>query len=269
MWAIAQFSLLKMRESAFYLLMIVAALICLFTNTADPVTEQVARGSLFSYAFSGSSGAPSIAMGSCVALIISILISSFYGSSEIPSDINSGVILVILSKPVGRLRYLAGKFAAIVIMAFSIFLFLQLVLFTSSKFFGFGVVPYNSFQMALRQFIPALILLPLIAANITFSILAGALGAMIFTALYLLFCVVMAFLPLTIALFPDGMIPLADSLLFAVHYSFLNPLFYFHDMAVGTVPLIALIFYSCAVTTLFLLLSIYMLFTTDMNADTH
>ena len=120
-----------------------------------------------------------------------------------------------------------------------------------------------------KQFIPALILLPLIAANITFSILAGALGAMIFTALYLLFCVVMAFLPLTMALFPDGMIPLADSLLFAVHYSFLNPLFYFHDMAVGTVPLIALIFYSCAVTTLFLLLSIYMLFTTDMNADTH
>lgn len=269
MWAIAQFSLLKMRESAFYLLMIVAALICLFTNTADPVTEQVARGSLFSYAFSGSSGAPSIAMGSCVALIISILISSFYGSSEIPSDINTGVILVILSKPVGRLRYLAGKFVAIVIMAFSIFIFLQIVLFASSKFFGFGVIPYNSVQVALRQFIPALILLPLIAANITFSILAGALGAMIFTALYLLFCVVMAFLPLTMALFPDGMIPFADTLLFGVHYLFLNPLFYFHDMAVGTVPLIALVFYSIAVTSLFLLLSIYMLFTTDMNADTH
>ena len=50
MWAIAQFSLLKMRESAFYMLMIVAAVICLFTNSADPVTEQVARGSLFSYA---------------------------------------------------------------------------------------------------------------------------------------------------------------------------------------------------------------------------
>ena len=58
MWAIAQFSLLKMRESAFYMLMIVAAVICLFTNSADPVTEQVARGSLFSYAFSGSSGEP-------------------------------------------------------------------------------------------------------------------------------------------------------------------------------------------------------------------
>ena len=123
MWAIAQFSLLKMRESAFYMLMIVAAVICLFTNSADPVTEQVARGSLFSYAFSGSSGAPSIAMGSCVALIISILISSFYGSSEIPSDISSGVILIILSKPVGRLRYLAGKYTAIVIMAYAIFIF--------------------------------------------------------------------------------------------------------------------------------------------------
>ena len=38
MWAIAQFSLLKMRESAFYMLMIVAAVICLFTNSADPVS---------------------------------------------------------------------------------------------------------------------------------------------------------------------------------------------------------------------------------------
>ena len=76
MWAIAQFSLLKMRESAFYLLMIVAALICIFTNTADPVSEQIARGSLFSYAFSGETRTTSIAMGSCVALIISILISS-------------------------------------------------------------------------------------------------------------------------------------------------------------------------------------------------
>ena len=142
------------------------------------------------------------------------------------------------------------------------------MLFASSKFLCFGVVPYNSVQMALRQLIPALILLPLIAANIAFSIFAGALGAMIFTALYLLFCVVVAFLPLTMAIFPDGMIPMADSLLFAIHYLFLNPLFYFHDMAIGTEPLIALIFYSLAISSFFLLLSIYMLFTTDMNANT-
>ena len=70
------------------------------------------------------------------------------------------------------------------------------------------------------------------------------------------------------AIFPDGMIPMADSLLFAVHYLFLNPLFYFHDMAIGTEPLIALIFYSLAISSFFLLLSIYMLFTTDMNANT-
>ena len=53
MWAIAQFSLLKMRESAFYMLMILAAVICVFTNTADPVSEQVAKemalGSLYAY----------------------------------------------------------------------------------------------------------------------------------------------------------------------------------------------------------------------------
>ena len=266
MWAIAQFSLLKMRESAFYLLMIVAALICIFTNTADPVSEQIARGSLFSYAFSGETHTTSIAMGSCVALIISILISSFYGSSEIPSDINTGVILVILSKPVGRFNYLAGKYIAIVVMAYSIFLFLQLMLFITSKFFGFGVIPYNSWEVAVRQFVPALILLPLIAANITFSIMGGALGAMIFTALYLIFSIVVAFVPLTMAIFPEGMIPYLDDFLFLIHYIFINPLFYFHDAAATGMPLVALVFYSMAVAAFFLLISVYLLFTTDMNA---
>ena len=64
------------------------------------------------------------------------------------------------------------------------------------------------------------------------------------------------------------MIPFADTLLFAVHYAFLNPLFYFHDMAVGTGPLIALTCYSVSVSALFLLLSVYMLFTTDLNTNT-
>lgn len=39
-------------------------------------------------------------------------------------------------------------------------------------------------------------------------------------------------------------------------------------MAVGTEPLIALICYSVSVTALFLLLSVYMLFTTDLNTNT-
>ncbi len=266
MWAIAQFSLLKMRESAFYLLMIVAALICVFTNTADPVSEQIAKGSLFSYAFSGDVRTTSIAMGSCVALIISILIASFYGSSEIPSDINTGVILVILSKPVGRFNYLLGKYIAIVLMGYAIFAFLQLVLFISSRFLGIGVIPYNSWEMAVRQFVPALILLPLIAVNITFSIMGGALGAMIFTALYLIFSIIIAFVPLTMAIFPEGMIPYLDEILFVAHYLFLNPLFYFHDTAAMGLPLTALVFYSLSTAAFFLLTSIYLLFTTDLNA---
>ena len=266
MWAIAQFSLLKMRESAFYLLMIVAALICVFTNTADPVGEQIAKGSLFSYAFSGTAtAAASISMGTCIALVISILISSFYGSSEIPSDINTGVILVILSKPIGRFRYLAGKYVAVVIMAFSIFIFLQVVLFLASKLFGIGMVPYTSVQVTVRQLAPALFLLPLIAANLAFSIVGGALGAMIFTTLYLLFSVVVAFIPLTLAIFPEGMIPLLDNFLFLLHYIFINPLFYFHDAGASGLPLIALVFYSFAVAALFLLFSIYLLYTTDLN----
>ena len=265
MWAIAQFSLLKMRESAFYMLMILAAVICVCTNTADPVSEQIARGSLFSYAFNSSSSATAFSMGSCIALIISILISSFYGATEIPSDINTGVIQVILSKPVGRFRYLAGKYLAIVIMAFSIFLFLELVLFLSYKLFGFGNVPYNSLKALWSQLIPSLFLLPLIAANFAFSILAGALGAMIFTTLYLLFSIAAAFIPLTIAIFPDGMVPFMEEIFFLFHYLFLNPLFYFHESASGGFVFAALVGYTVSVSALFLLFTIYVLYTADLN----
>lgn len=265
MWAIAQFSLLKMRESAFYILMIAAALICVFANNADPLGEQVAGGSLFSYAFKSESANIPFSMGSCIALVISLLISSFYGASEIPSDINTGVIQVILSKPVGRSRYLAGKYLAIAAMAFSIFLFLELVLFLSYKLFGFGNVPYNSLKMLARQLIPALILLPVIAINFAFSLLAGALGAMIFTTIYLLFSVAAAFIPLAVAVFPDGMIPFMEEFFFLLHYLLLNPLFYFHDSTIGGLPLAALFCYTFSLSSLFLLFSAYILYTADLN----
>ncbi len=268
MWAITQFTLMKMREFAFYMLLLVAVIVCILSNVSDPISEQVTRGSLFSYAFSsGAAAVPPISMGTCVALVVSILISTFYAATEIPTDISNGVIMVILAKPVGRFRYLAGKFIAVSIMAYVIFIVLQIMMFLASRFLGIGVLPYNSFEMALRQLMPAMLLLPMIAMTISFSISTGALGAMIFTGFYLILSVLIAVIPLTLALFPAGMAPGMDLFFFMIHYFFLNPLFYFHDAAANVGTFFYLLAYSFSFAAIFLMLAAHQLSAKDIGYD--
>ena len=117
MWAVAELSLLKMREGAFYLLILVGIAVCVLADTADPVSGQVTRESLFAYALSGESvNVPPLTIGTCVGMLICILLGVFYGSSEVPGDMNSGLILVVLSKPVSRMRYLLGKYLSTLLM---------------------------------------------------------------------------------------------------------------------------------------------------------
>ena len=85
------------------------------------------------------------------------------------------------------------------------------------------------------------------------------------TTLYLLFSIAAAFIPLTIAIFPDGMVPFMEEIFFLFHYLFLNPLFYFHESASGGCIFAALVGYTVSVSALFLLFTVYVLYTADLN----
>ena len=49
------------------------------------------------------------------------------------------------------------------------------------------------------------------------------------------------------------------------HYLFLNPLFYFHESASGGCIFAALVGYTVSVSSLFLLFTVYVLYTADLN----
>lgn len=162
MWAITELSLRRMREYAFYILVVVGIAVCVLSDVSDPITTQVSQGSLFSYALSGEAvEVPPITIGTGVAMIFCILISVFYSASEIPSDIENGLIMIILSKPAGRLQYLLGKYISTILMSFTIFILIEIMLIIASRFLGISSTHY-SFELVCRQFIPALMLIPLI-----------------------------------------------------------------------------------------------------------
>ena len=118
MWAVTELSLRRMREGTFYLLILIGIVVCVLADSADPISGQVAKESLFAYALSGESvNVPPITAGSCVAMLICILLGVLFGSSEIPGDMNSGLVMVLLSKPISRARYLFGKYLASLIIS--------------------------------------------------------------------------------------------------------------------------------------------------------
>lgn len=256
-FAVAELTLRKMRENTFYLLVLISIVVSILADAADPLSGQVAKESLFGYALSGESvDVPPVTAGSAIGLLICVLLGVFFGSSEIPGDINSGLVLVVLSKPVTRARYLLGKYFATLIMATAIFIVIEVALVASHYVLGTGSREY-SLAVIGRQFIPPLMLWPLIAITIAFSTIAGSMGSMVFTTVYLMFSAAMSFIPLTLALFPPDMIPGLGLAMTILHYFFPNLLFYLQDSVNGAFLIVTLQVYTVSVTVLFLWLALY------------
>lgn len=255
-----------MREAAFYILVLISMVICVLADNADPITGQISQGSLFSFALSGKDVVvPPITIGTCVAMLFCILIAVFYSASEIPSDINNGLIMIVLSKPLGRVQYLAGKYISTMIMSLAVFVLIEVALIVSNRVFGFGSTLY-SFQLIWRQFIPALMLIPLITITIAFSTVGGSMGAMVITTVYSLFSLVMGVMPLTVSLFPSGMLPGIDTLLKSLRYLFPNYMFYFQDSINNPLLIISLVVYTVSVAFIFMFFTMLRLQRMDLSA---
>lgn len=265
MWAVIELSVRKMREGSFYLLLAVGALICVLADAADPLSNQIDKASLFGYALSGASvSVPPITAGSGIGMLLAVLLAVFFGCSEIPGEIGSGLVQVVLSKPVGRVRYLLGKYFATLLLTWEIYFLFEAVLVGCHFAFGTGNSAYTWAQIA-RQWLPPLALPMLVAVALTFSLLAGAMGGMVTTTVYLLFSAVVSFMPVTLALFPKGMIPGLNEAMTVCHYLFPNLLYYMQDSVNGWLMIGAAAVYSVSVTTLFLAVAAFRIRRMDLN----
>ena len=71
MWAVTELSLRRMREGTFYLLILIGIVVCVLADSADPISGQVAKESLFAYALSGESvNVPPVSMPSPMVMVV-------------------------------------------------------------------------------------------------------------------------------------------------------------------------------------------------------
>lgn len=265
MWAVAELSLRKMRESSLGILILIGAFLCVLADSAAPIADQLDKNSLFNYALGSQSMAiPPISAGTASAMLFSVLLCVFWGASEIPGDMSTGLIQVVLAKPVGRLKYLLGKYLAMLTASFAVFTLFEIILLLSQLIFKTGSVHYT-LAAAGRQFLVPLMLAPLTAIAMLFSLFAGGMGGMIFTVIYLLFSAVISFLPVTLALFPKGTLPGLGEVVGAVHYFFPNLLYYIQDSIGNTFMVCVIFLYTVSVTLLFLLFMLLRIQKMDLN----
>ncbi len=265
MLAVAELTLRKMREGPLFILLAIGVVVCVMADGATPVAEQVAAGSLMSFALGSQSlEVPPVTSGTACAMLLSLLLCVFWGTSEIPRDISSGLAMVQLSKPLGRVRYVLGKYLGLVTASLATFSLFECSLCVSHLLFGTGTSEYTWAAMV-RQWMPPLMLVPLVAIALFASLLAGGMGGMIMTILYLGFSAVVSFVPVTLSLFPEGTFPGLNTLAVVTRFLFPNLLYFVQENVSGPWMISILLVYTAALTTIFLVFTLWRIHTMDIN----
>ncbi len=264
MWGVTLLTLMKMREPSFYIIAAIGVLMGYCVSEVEPLSNQAATDSIISQIVVSESGGASLLTSSFFAFAMSIILAIFVGATEIPRDIDSGMIMIILSKPIKKWEYMLGKYLGILLLCLVFFFGVEAIIYLAHllkthEFYG----PV----LMLRQFYLVMAFLPLVAVTVAFSCFFGDLASMIVTSMYILFSLALGFIPIMVAVLPRGVAAGVESYIFILYYFFPNYVFYFQTFKlIGIVP-ISLAVYSVAIATIFLSIGAIKLQNRDLSAN--
>ena len=255
--AVAELTLVRLREPAFMMLMLLAAVIGWGTSEMGAFSFE-GDSSILAVLLSTSYGRPVLACFMAV-LMATLIMAVFIGATDIPRDIESGMVMVILAKPVNRLEYVLGKYVGVMGICLAFFLVASLGIIAghvtkTGEWFSLGVLA--------RQAFSSLVIFPFAAITVAISTFLRDIGAMIATVLYISLAMVMASAAVLLEMLPRGLegAPFA----YASYFLFPNFLHYFHSFRLsGLVPL-ALAVYTLCLTAIFLGVAVSRLASRDM-----
>jgi len=246
--AIAQLTIIKVREPAFMILMLFSALIGYIVSDMESMSFQQDNLVLSSLLATGQ-GAP-IMTGFVIILAMTLLIAVFSGATDIPRDIESRMIMLILGKPVKRTEYLIGKYFGIVGICLAFFTIATVSVIISHLIKAGELYPI---ALIFRQYLLIFAIFPFVAMTIMFSCFLADLSAMILTAIYVIFSLSVSTIPLLVELLPKNIG--IDSYLYIFYYLFPNYLFFLQSFKVFGFVNLFLIIYSIAITVVFMVIA--------------
>jgi ABC-type transport system involved in multi-copper enzyme maturation permease subunit len=256
-FGIFEMTVKKIKEPAFMLLFALAAFIGYCVSEMEALSFQEDHGILFGL-ISLEQGETLLA-GFVIILFMSLIVAIFAGSSDIPKDIDSRMIMLILGKPITRIQYLIGKYLGIVCICL-LFFFIAAISTVISHLAKTGEM--FSFALLFRQCFLVLALFPFVAITMMISTFLSDISAMIVSTVYLALSVFIS----AISVFVD-MLPRSLEVVSVVHvvaYFFPNFFYFFNSFKFVGVVVFSLFFYSLSMTVVFLMIAAARLNKRDM-----
>ena len=230
----------------------------------DPIAQQLSSDSIFAQVLDANRSQTTLLTAAFIMFIISAFFGGFLGAAEIPRDISSDLILILLSKPIRKISYMLGKYFGMLVICLALYGSSLLVIILS-HWLQTGEI-YGPL-MILRQLYLALAFLPFCGMIIMISCFTGELAAMVISFLYLVFALSFSFLPIAVAMLPKGIAGYAGAAGFILYYLFPNFIFYFQDFRLFGLVSLMLVIYSLSLSIIFLLISVGRLETMDYSKN--
>ena len=182
MFAITLLSIKRMKEPAFFIFLSITLVISYFMADLDPLTQQVSGDSIFAQVLDAGRSSQPLLSASFVMFIVCAVLGGFLGASEIPRDISSDLILIILSKPIKKIDYMLGKYFGMLIVCACLFVISEAVIYVTHYI---NTKELYSMMLMLKQLYLLLAFIPYCAMIIMISCFTGELAAMIVSFFYL------------------------------------------------------------------------------------
>lgn len=256
MFAIAELTIKKMRQVAFFLLFLFAILIGYCVADMDTIATQITGESILSHLVNEKSVNQPVLTSTFCAFFVSLLFACFSGAAEIPREISSGQIQLLLTKPLSRTAYMFGKYIGILVICLVFFITTEVTVFLT-QYFSKGET--YSLSLIFRQFQLTLAYLPFVAIIVALSCFVGDIAAIIITVVYILFSMLFNMIPIIIAMLPRGVAGEVENQIYVLYYFFPNCIFYFIDYKAWGLVSVSLLLYSLSIAGIFLLIAAYRL----------
>ncbi len=255
--AVAELTLRKIKEPAFILLGVFGLVLGACVSEMDSLSfhEELFLSQLPLHA----SEKP-IMGGFFIIMALSALIGIFAGASEIPKDIETRGILLVLGKPVSRIEYLAGKYIGIIGICVLFFAISSVSLFVSHIFKTGESYPIS---LMIRQLALIYAIFPFIAITVAISCFVAEISAMIFSVIYIFVCFVFCAIPILMEMLPKSIG--FRSPLMALYYFFPNFYYFILPIKLTGLAHIFLIVYSLATSIIFLSIAGFRINARDLN----
>lgn len=250
MFPITELTLKKIKEPAFLVMFMFAVILGFCVSGLEVFTDNESA-TIVGQLISPQKGSPLLS-SSFFAIGITIVIAVFTAATEIPRDVDTRMVMMLITKPIRKFDYLLGKYIGILLLCILVFTVTEITIVVTHYM---NTNELYAFKIIARQFYLLMILFPLIAITIAISCFTGDISAMIFTVLYILFSISISMLPLLMAVLPESMTGGLESYVLLIYYFFPNFIYFFQTFKLVGITAVATLVYSLSITVIFLIIA--------------